>query len=1500
MLYVYVTDQCREDAGRIGSLSKIEALRQKLTYEQSTLGLERHPPPFLKKPLGRTRVLMAEVKYGDDMVLCFLRHVYKKDIESYDTFLSSTRVPQADDPEIVAFLKEARATPVITKDPPSDLESDYLFLDREREVGQLKVLESPIWIGAMRTMKETQGKQGLLTPVWEVLQKICDDAEDELQGRSELRHDRHDVVVLYRYFPASHSLFLIAPLEGGAPETASPAVDARKLLDESANFDETQLLRNAARAYPDFILYDREIWESTQASIDANLALSPEESEVLSDVLDPTTEGGFPLFINGRPGSGKSTILQYLFAEYLHAHLARPAERRLACPPLYLTYNDRLVENARRLVTDIFHCGAEKLAASEPVDTQDERQRAEFDRSFVYFREFLLTLVDGEGFDQSKYVDFRRFKALYVANLSQAPDPKLRRLAPEVAWHTLRTYIKGKNAGESEYFDPESYAELPRNEVTVTADTYELVWEKIWNGWYRTLCQQEGYWDDQDLARRVLDLDLVTSEYPAIFCDEAQDFTTVELELIFRLSCFSAKRIEPHLLSRIPYAFAGDPFQTLNPTGFRWDAIKANFHDNIARQLDPDHQGKIGFTFKELAYNYRSTTSIVRFCNLIQLKRAELFDIRDVAPQTAWAIDKGAWPAYFELDLGTQGKLRDQSELVIIVPCQEGGEKAFVEGDEYLKTIALDTKGEVSRSVLSPMRAKGLEFQRVVLYKFGAKAVSDDLVTVMAKITAKRGSQLEREQTLGLEYFFNGAYVGASRAQRRLLVVDTQPGLDQFWSFATDASAIEGLLTERRRAVWSEQDLHHMMRGDASTWSEDRDDPKALADRFFEQGKLEQSPYLLQLARNQYEALGDVERKERCTALIHDLEGEFLEAAASYKQLGEPEEAIRCYWEAQSYAEVNATSAHHPGRFNTTPLVLAGLFMSRKPTPERALQFVSDLAAGSLERMRTQFRYSHWADVMQEAVKAMVGDDKHEPRLDRDNAAKAFSALSRMQSDAGLPLRRTRQLAFLAFCAGEEVSALEVWNDVKHGPKEKDPEFILRARAMTTPYPQRLKWYSQLNDFFTIVAEYRSRASEDLEDEYRDVVLKALLREKDFYGAVELARSGVAWNMVRSLLAEFPVSEAKAASTRALLGIFLRRGVERGEFRQVFEDMQSEKTAIKVMDAILSDEDALLGVYAALLKLLARSQSLVEERSDDKFIARTIRTIANKRASRLKDLVTPEEVGAALERAGRMDIALAFYESVFSDKQWGDDRGTELNAKARWLKCKQRQADLDRKDERRRSQRLSEAKRRSASWGVDIPKEQYPNLSGLALNEIDVLLGAGSTSTVLPEPSPHASERGSSKAKLPTAVPESRSVQPAQEPVRGAAIAQMPEEAANVAQNTPAGLEQGALTLPLPKRPALSRRVEFSYSYKGVKVKAKLLPARRRLELVNEDNEETLLIRVADHLVESLDLEVTALGDGQWMIGSWALNVSLAQTSPDTTIVDLWGDEGPRILCLAV
>jgi hypothetical protein len=93
--------------------------------------------------------------------------------------------------------------------------------------------------------------------------------------------------------------------------------------------------------------------------------------------------------------------------------------------------------------------------------------------------------------------------------------------------------------------------------------------------------------------------------------------------------------------------------------------------------------------------------------------------IKALRPQQTWRSETATGPAYFEIEeLKTIDALKNEENLVIIVPSQEETEDQYIEGDENLRSIALHD-GKIVRDVFSPMRAKGMEFQRVAIYKFG-------------------------------------------------------------------------------------------------------------------------------------------------------------------------------------------------------------------------------------------------------------------------------------------------------------------------------------------------------------------------------------------------------------------------------------------------------------------------------------------------------------------------------------------------------------------------------------------------------------------------------------------------------------------------------------------------------------------------------------------------------------------------------------------------------------
>src|SRR4029077_16656019 len=233
--------------------------------------------------------------------------------------------------------------------------------------------------------------------------------------------------------------------------------------------------------------------------------------------------------------------------------------------------------------------------------------------------------------------------------------------------------------------------------------------------------------------RYVLDAGCAIPVHPAVFCDEAQDFTRLELELLLRLNLFSNRSIPPHDVGRVPFAFAGDQFQTLNPTGFRWDSIKASFVEKFIFELDPTRRsGRADLNYRELQHNYRSTHRIVRFANEVQALRAALFQLPDLRPQLPWTEDERAVPVVWFRSSDAQfwkQFAQQRSTFVVIVPCNEGEEAEFVANDAVLKEY-IPIEDGVPQYVLSASRAKGCEYPAVMVYGFGEHAPTNLMTAI--------------------------------------------------------------------------------------------------------------------------------------------------------------------------------------------------------------------------------------------------------------------------------------------------------------------------------------------------------------------------------------------------------------------------------------------------------------------------------------------------------------------------------------------------------------------------------------------------------------------------------------------------------------------------------------------------------------------------------------------------------------------------------------------------
>ncbi len=713
-------------------------------------------------------------------------------------------------------------------------------------------------------------------------------------------------------------------------------------LKNSKSFDEADIpkiskdwKKSARRGYPAYVSLDSEMWIDVQNEARANLALSPEEEDLLAQVAGRFGSAPIlPLFINGSAGSGKSTMLAYIFAGLCRQKQGFGGEP-LGGIPMFLTYSEALVDEARRMTDRLL---------SKNVYLQ---QNLTFLTSSLFqnWRDFLVSLLPEDKrtrFRDDRRIGFHQFKLAYLGRPDRlkpfVTNNRNSGITAELAWYVIRSLIKGSAPAGANELTLADYQDMNRQDRVVSDDIFDAVFRTIYQAWYVPSVREENLWDDQDLVAEVLASpysDSGRDEVTALVIDEAQDFTRRELSLVARSSAFRNYKLHEGARVALPIVFAGDPMQSLSPTGFRWDAVKATIYEELqaicANAATP--------TFEQLRNNYRSTAQIVKFANAIQLLRMVRFGLPMTPLQRAWDdVTDSVAPRKFILgssNLSEQSFIEEAHQTVIIVPCEEGGEVFFVQNDPTLsKMFPNVSDADPAGNVYSSAGAKGLEFEKVILYKFGEVAPS-----------ASRNTAPD-ERDLTAEYFFNKLYVAATRATKFLNIVDTELGNDRLWSaIGVDAvsSLASGFAQSERQTLGllatpgeeSDSDVASVLGLEESLGGIDdkvllrEDQPLRYADSVRNHGIETRNPLLLRQAKSYYRQLGHAESASLCEAFALKFEGNRRDAAREFVNAANFNEAFDCLWADGAWNELYGEFARH----------LAGLSLS--PAQMHALAFMA-------------------------------------------------------------------------------------------------------------------------------------------------------------------------------------------------------------------------------------------------------------------------------------------------------------------------------------------------------------------------------------------------------------------------------------------------------------------------------------------------------------------------------------------------------------------------------
>lgn len=648
------------------------------------------------------------------------------------------------------------------------------------------------------------------------------------------------------------------------------------LVKNQSNFsnDLSSITRNSFRSYPKWTITDDDLWFAIEKSAEvSNLSLTSEQKHFFEKFK-------FPYYINGQAGSGKSTMLYYLFSNVYYYKCMGFIKDDV----IFITENEVLLENTKEYVHDLLTHNPEfsGLTQANIIDSKN---------NFNDFKNFLLNLLDEDDkvlFPEQKYLYFSRFKSLYES--SNIPKSTLSKYSAEESWFAIITYIYGYDLKEK--ITHQSYTDkIPNASQSLSLEKFKGIEETVLPFYEKLL--KEGYWDKLKIIRYIdenINLS-VKEKYAVIVCDETQDFCRVELQFILKMS----KYLEYKLLNsaQVPVVFAGDPNQTVNPTGFKQSEMTSLMYNEIKSISGVDYDPSNNLYNPVL--NYRSTHAVVSLANYIQYYRMSKLHIEQKEPQEAKRpktdndrennlfFDYESIEDNHELKKDLIEKLKYK---IFIVPVDSDDKETYQKSSPLL--IKMDD-AELKTSV----EAKGAEYKQVVLYGFGEHYLNtfDNLDTNTENDIFRRN------------YFFNKLYVAITRAQTELIIIDSKSSMELFWKKLVDKTNVSS-------KVWKESSN---LKEDTILYNCDSvnnmldstpENAKDNAQKDMEQGRLQKNPSRLKVAADQFFKLDEETLGYECLAISESLKYNYMRAAKFYVKIENFDQASQSYFEGRFFQEV--------------------------------------------------------------------------------------------------------------------------------------------------------------------------------------------------------------------------------------------------------------------------------------------------------------------------------------------------------------------------------------------------------------------------------------------------------------------------------------------------------------------------------------------------------------------------------------------------------------------
>ena len=1125
----------------------------------------------------------------------------------------------------------------------------------------------------------------------------------------------------------------ILVFHGGQNWTLDRILDKRDNGDYNAYLNQSKPV-DFQRGYPFDFLGDKDVWRIMEQDKKSNMVLSQQQVEIVSGEIE------YPLFLTGRAGSGKSTILQYLFAEIVLRHLSTMKNFNDGLKlPVYLSYSSNLISDARNLCKTLFEknnvylkhlkeCGIEYKSDINPL----------MDKMFFVFNDLLRLCIDNNSsvdpsllFPTEKYISFPIYNSLWEKKFGKIPDAA-KKYGPTISWHVIRTYIKGWDSNH--FMTPEEYATIGEKNQTVGIETFKTIYEQVWECWYSKI---EDLWDDQDIVRYCLKNNLVDDLYSAIFCDEAQDFTRVEIDLILRLSSFSSRSLQSvEYIKKLPFVFAGDEFQTLNPTGFSWSSLSSYFTESLCNSTGlGEHINELGVPDPiELSENFRSTRQVVRLANRIQLLRASRFGEYSKPQTPHFSEDGNSVYCVSPSNEFIINKLKDK-KVILIVPAADGESvEDYIDGTPLKGQIEFENGVPQDITILNPTQAKGLEYPNVAIYGFNCDNRYARLSLTKLLEWFKNPSD-DSITDIELKYQISNAYVAVTRAGSNLYILD-EFNESSFWAFAFnhDDPGVENKVIDLQNHMLSrlsDSQKRHWLLYD-NGFGEDVAENEQLTNNI---GWIDNTPEgfdvtdenlsylrsdehkndlenraealhdsrLMRQAACIHKSAGNEKDEARCKAKAYNFEEDYLKAAECFAQAEDYESAINNYWiELNNKADRNIIPiiAEFNNKSHDKKVLLC--VMCANPSV-RNLKLATDailtILNGNPHEHATIGAWQFVLNYILKNIKPNRNDGIQDIPVIVDNCQPL--------AENGILLDQSK-LALLAYKIGATEKAIDLWDNMDKSVRPTDYYF---AKLATLNYPETIEYYEGTLDenwMHNLLRDYRSNKGVIMNDFQKRIISSVVISigsKEEFLNLLPfMLRS--AYNIESSHNVLNDADKFGCDLNKAVLSALIDiRFTELTNWREPKQRYVAPE-AYMLFDAVKAIKRMREGDFIDYL-----SRSLKQARVID--FANDYTRFSRKSLSKLIFM----ELGRCFETRGVFTHALIYYNWA---RNQSDDEGFKRAMDIRWIVCKERQAEYERDDSTERAIYLKEAFDKRKELQI-MPEEKLPEIPTLSLSDWESL-----------------------------------------------------------------------------------------------------------------------------------------------------------------------------------